>query len=61
MTAQTILPANTLSSGGYDVDNSVRFDDGSGDILARSNGTPSSQRLFTFSGWYKKVPTSEDR
>jgi len=55
MTAQTILPANSASSGSYQVDNSVRFDDGSGDILARSNGTPSSQRLFTFSGWYKKA------
>ena len=55
MTAQTILPANSASSGSYQVANSVRFDDGSGDILARSNGTPSSQRLFTFSGWYKKA------
>ena len=50
----SILGANTLSSG-YDVANSVRFDDGSGAELTRSQGSsPSSQRLFTFSGWYKR-------
>ena len=35
MTAQTILPANTLS-GGYDVANSLRFNDGSSDYLTRT-------------------------
>ena len=50
----TILGANTLSSG-YDVANSVRFNDGSGDELTRSQGSsPSSRRLFTFSAWVKR-------
>ena len=53
MTAQTILPANTLSSG-YDVANSVRFNDDDGPILSKSTGTPSSRRIFTFSCWTKR-------
>ena len=53
MTAQTILPANTLSSG-YDVANSVRFNDDDGPILSKSTGTPSSRRIFTFSCWAKR-------
>ena len=36
------------------VANSCRFNDGSTDSLSRSNGTPSSRRIFTFSGWYKR-------
>jgi len=53
MTAQTILPANTLSSGGYQVDNSARFDDGSSDSLTKSLGTPTSTKIGTFSCWVK--------
>ena len=46
----------TAGPQGFQVANSVRFNDGSGDSLSRSNGSsPSSQRLFTFSGWYKKA------
>ena len=33
----------------YEVDNSIRYDDGSGDSLTRSqSSSPSSQRIFTF-------------
>ena len=52
MTAQTILPANTLSSG-YDVDNSLRFNDGSSDYLNRTLGTPTNVDKATFSTWVK--------
>ena len=52
MTAQTILPANTLSSG-YDVDNSLRFNGGSSDYLNRTNATPTNQFIWTFSFWVK--------
>jgi hypothetical protein len=57
MTAQTILPANSASSGGYEVANSLRFNDGSSDYLSRSNGTPTSLRKYTFSAWVKKTAT----
>ena len=52
MTAQTILPANTLSSG-YDVANSLRFNDGSSDYLNRTCGAGSRQ-TWTLSMWVKR-------
>ena len=53
-----IIPANSASaSGGYAVDNSLRFNSGSSDYLSRSNGTPTSLRKYTFSAWVKKTAT----
>ena len=52
MTAQTILPANTLSSG-YDVANSLRFNTASTDYLNRTAVTGTSRRKFTISVWVK--------
>ena len=49
-----ILPSNTISAGGYEVDNSLRFDDGSSDNLSRTFGTPSSGTTWTISFWVKK-------
>ena len=49
-----ILPANTLSTGGYEVANSCRFNDDDGPILSKTTGTPSSRRIFTFSCWAKR-------
>jgi hypothetical protein len=34
-----ILGANSLSGGGYEVDNSLRFNDGSSDYLTRTFGS----------------------
>jgi hypothetical protein len=48
-----ILGANSVT-GGYEVDNSLRFDDGSIDYLNRTLGTPTSQRIFTISAWIKR-------
>ena len=53
MTAQTILPANTLSSGSYEVANSARFNDGSSDNLERDYGTPTNAKIFGLSWWVK--------
>ena len=48
-----ILPANTLS-GGYDVDNSCRFD-GSNDYLTKTFGSsPTSNKIGTVSYWTKR-------
>jgi hypothetical protein len=47
------LPANTLS-GGYEVANSLRFNDGSSDSLNRENTSSGSRKVFTFSCWFKK-------
>ena len=49
-----ILPGNS-ATGGYEVANSLRFNDDDSACLNRSNGSsPSSQRIFTFSAWVKR-------
>ena len=48
-----ILPANTLSAGGYDVDNSLRFDDGNPDSLNKTIGTSTDTKIWTCSFWWK--------
>ena len=49
-----IFPSNTLSAGGFSVDNSCRFNDGDSAYMYRSNGTPTSQRILTISTWLKR-------
>jgi hypothetical protein len=44
-----IIPANTLASGGYAVDNSSRFNTGCSDSLTRTFSTPTSAKKFTIS------------
>jgi hypothetical protein len=48
-----IIPANTLASGGFAVDNSCRFDDGSSDGFSLS-GQNGNRKTFTFSCWVKR-------
>ena len=48
-----ILPANTLSTGGYEVANSCRFDKGSSPSLSKTSGTPTNALKWTFSAWVK--------
>jgi len=57
MTAQTILPANSASSGGFDVANSVRLT-GTNDYFHKTPSSSGSQRLFSFSAWVKKTDFS---
>jgi len=49
-----ILPANTLS-GGYDIDNSLRFDEDSDASLGGTFGTPTEAKAFTLSMWFKRA------
>jgi len=46
-----ILGTNSIKDTGYDVDNSLRFDDGSSDYLSRTNSSATS--TYTFSAWIK--------
>ena len=59
-----IIPANSASAaGGYAVDNSCRFDDGSSDNLSRTFGTNNSGVYkWTYSFWIKRAAlgTSQD-
>ena len=61
MTAQTILPANTLSSGGYDVANSVRFNRGDAAYMHKTPGTAGNVDVWTFSAWIKVAETGGHR
>ena len=54
MTAQTILPANSAASGGYDVANSARFDVASSTRMEATNSSAGSRQIFTFSTWLKR-------
>ena len=48
-----IIPANTLS-GGYEVANSCRFNDGDSASMTKTPGSNGSQTTFTFSCWVKR-------
>ncbi len=43
-----ILPSNSISAGGYEVDNSLRFDDGDSSYLSQSTSS-STGKIFTLS------------
>ena len=47
-----ILGANSVS-GGYEVDNSLRFDSGSSDSLTKTTTTPDNRDKLTLSAWFK--------
>jgi len=50
-----ILGTNSIKDTGYDVANSLRFDDGSSDNLSRTSwGTATSDKKFTISVWVKR-------
>lgn len=57
-----ILGANSLT-GGYEVDNSLRFNSGSSDSLTRTLSTTSNRQIFTWSSWVKrdKLNTGTDQ
>ena len=48
-----IIPANTLSTGGYDVANSCRFD-GSSAYMHKTPSSVGNRRTLTFSCWLKR-------
>jgi len=54
MTAQTILPANSVVDSGYDVANSVRFNDDDGAYMHKTPDSAGNRKTWTFSCWSKK-------
>jgi hypothetical protein len=46
--------SNAISSGGYDINNSLRFRSSASAYLNRTFATPTSQSIFTFSCWIKR-------
>lgn len=49
-----IVGGNQSAAGGYNVDNGLRFNDGSNDNLARTPGSASNRRTWTLSFWIKR-------
>jgi hypothetical protein len=54
-----ILGTNSIKDTGYDVANSLRFDDGSSDSLTRTQ-TAGNRRTFTLSFWVKRSELGSD-
>jgi hypothetical protein len=49
-----LIVGGNQSAGGYDVDNSLRFNDGSSDYLSRTGTTPTNEDKATISFWVKR-------
>jgi hypothetical protein len=49
-----ILGANQLTAGGYEIDNSLRFNSGSSDFLNRTPASSGNRKTWTWSSWVKK-------
>jgi hypothetical protein len=49
-----ILGTNSIKDTGYNVANSLRFDDGSSDYLSITPSSASNRKTFTFSTWFKR-------
>jgi len=55
-----ILGANSVS-GGYEIDNSLRFNVGDSPRLDRTSvGSPTNEKIFTYSVWLKKCGTGSN-
>jgi hypothetical protein len=55
-----IIPANSIT-GGYEVDNSLRFNDGSSDYLNRTPASASNRKIFTFLFGLKEAQLVQSR
>jgi len=49
-----LIVGGNQSAGGYNVDNSLRFNDGSSDYLSQTFSTPTNNKKYTFSSWIKR-------
>jgi len=48
-----IIPANTLATGGFEVDNSCRFEQSSGAYMHKTPSSAGNRQKWTFSFWLK--------
>jgi len=48
-----IIPSNSISAGGYEVDNSLRFNDDSTDYLNKTFASAGNRKTWTWSSWIK--------
>jgi len=50
-----LIVGGNQSAGGYDVDNSLRFNSGSSDYLNRTPSSSSNRKTWTWSAWVKRA------
>ena len=51
--------SNAISSGGYDINNSLRFRDSASAYLSRTPASAGNRKTFTWSGWVKKAKIND--
>ena len=56
-----LIVGGNQSAAGYDIDNSLRFDDGSSDYLNRTYGTPTNNKIWTLSFWVKRTELGREQ
>jgi len=56
-----ILPSNSISDLGYEVDNSLRFDGASNDYLSKTPASDGNLTTMTFSLWIKRSKLGTDQ
>jgi len=56
-----ILGTNSIKVTGFDVANSLRFDDGSSDYLNKTFGSNGTRTTWTFSTWIKRANLGSDQ
>jgi len=54
MTAQTILPANSVTDTGYEITNSCRFNPGDSPVMVKASSSSGNGYKGTFSLWVKR-------
>ena len=54
MSAPLILATNSIKDTGYDVDNSLRFNDGDSPVLSKTASGSGNRRTWTISWWFKR-------
>jgi len=54
MSAPLILATNSIKDTGYDVDNSLKFNDGDSPVLSKTASGSGNRRTWTISWWFKR-------
>jgi hypothetical protein len=56
--ANSLLLASAAAAGGYQIERSLRFNSSDSALLSRVAGTPTNNKIFTFSTWFKRSAIS---
>ena len=59
MTAPLILGTNSIKDTGYNVNNSLRFNDGDSPVLSKTASGSGNRRTWTISWWFKRSTLGE--